>query len=212
MIEDIFKILKKETKKYKVPVIEFIKVQKKDPFRILIATILSARTNDRTTAEVCKRLFKKVKNFRDLDKLNVKEIEKLIYPVGFYRNKAKSLKKLPAKIKELKGIPRNIDDLLKLPGVGRKTANLVLVNAFDKDAIGVDVHVHRISNRLGYVKTKNPEETEKALRKKLPRRYWKDINRLFVMLGQNICKPVSPYCSKCPINKYCKKVGVKKRR
>lgn len=212
MIEDIFKILKKETKKYKVPVIEFIKVQKKDPFRILIATILSARTNDRTTAEVCKRLFKKVKSFRDLDKLNVKEIEKLIYPVGFYRNKAKSLKKLPAKIKELKGIPRNIDDLLKLPGVGRKTANLVLVNAFDKDAIGVDVHVHRISNRLGYVKTKNPEETEKALRKKLPRRYWKDINRLFVMLGQNICKPVSPYCSKCPINKYCKKVGVKKRR
>jgi len=212
MIDEVFKILKRETKKYKVPLIEFVKVQDNDPFKILIATILSARTNDKTTAEVCKRLFEKVKNFKDLEKLKVEEIEKLIYPVGFYKNKAKSLKRLPEKIKEFKGIPNNIDDLIKLPGVGRKTANLVLVNAFDKDAIGVDVHVHRISNRLGYVKTKNPGETEKILREKLPRKYWKDINRLFVMLGQNICKPVSPYCSKCPINKYCKKVGVKKTR
>ena len=211
-IPKIYSILKKHVKDYKVPVVDLIEIQTNDPFKVLVATILSARTKDETTVKVCERLFSKVKDFRDFDKLKQSEIEELIYPVGFYRNKAKSLKKLPAKIKELKGIPRNIDDLLKLPGVGRKTANLVLVNAFDKDAIGVDVHVHRISNRLGYVKTKNPEETEKALRKKLPRRYWKDINRLFVMLGQNICKPVSPYCSKCPINKYCKKVGVKKRR
>ena len=213
-IDEIVKILRKEVKNYNVPIVDLIKVKTNDPFKILIATILSARTNDRVTSVVCSKLFSKVKSFDDLEGLDVKEIEKLIYPVGFYRNKAKQLKELPRVIKkEFSGeIPSSIDDLIKLPGVGRKTANLVRITAFDKYGICVDVHVHRIMNRIGYVKTKTPFETEMALRKKLPKKYWKEINYLLVSYGQNTCVPVSPFCSKCVIRKYCKRINVKKSR
>lgn len=205
-INKIFSILKKEVPKYNVPVIDLIKVQTKDPFKILIATILSARTKDTITYKCAKRLFKKAKNFHELRLLSQKDIEQLIYPVGFYKTKAKHLKELSYKIKMFnEKIPKNIPDLLKLPGVGRKTANLVLAVAFEKDAICVDTHVHRISNRLGYIKTKTPFDTEMALRKKLPKKYWKMINFYFVALGQNICLPRKPKCGICPINKYCKK-------
>jgi len=213
-MKEIVKILRKEVKDYKVPVVNLIKVKTNDPFKILIATILSARTKDKTTSIVCKKLFSKVKSFEDLDKLTVFEIERLIYPVGFYKNKAKQLKKLPAIIfNEFDGkIPSEIDDLIKLPGVGRKTANLVRITAFDKYGICVDVHVHRIMNRIGYVKTKTPFETEMVLRKKLHKKYWKEINYLLVSYGQNTCVPISPFCSKCVIEKYCKRKNVKKSR
>ena len=167
-VDKIYKILAKEFKKHKMPVVDLISIHTNDSFKILIATILSARTRDETTSAVCRRLFSKVKNFKDLSKLSVKQIEKLIYSIGFYKNKAKFLKQMPVVIKELFNdvIPSEIDDLVKLPGVGRKTANLVRAVAFHKPAICVDVHVHRISNRLGYVKTKTPFETEMTLRKK----------------------------------------------
>ena len=200
-IDKIYKILKKEVRNYKVPVVDLIKVKTKDPFKVLITTILSARTQDQTTAKAAGRLFEKVKNIKDLEKLSKKEIEKLIYPVGFYKTKAKHLKQLPQHIK--KGIPHEIEELIKLPGVGRKTANLVRTVAFSKDAICVDTHVHRIMNRFGYVKTKTPFETEMALRKKLPKKYWKDINSILVAYGQNNCRPINPKCEICPIKELC---------
>lgn len=213
-IDKIHSILKKEVLKYKVPVAELIEVQTKDPSKVLIATILSARTKDQTTAKVCKQLFSKINKIKDLEKLSVKEIENLIYPVGFYKTKAKHLKKLPLVLeKEFNSIlPQTIEELIKLPGVGRKTANLVVGAAFKKPAVCVDTHVHRITNRLGYVKTKTPLETEMTLRKKLPQKYWISLNTILVAFGQNLCKPISPYCSKCPVYKYCNRVNVKKHR
>ncbi len=213
-IEKIHSILKKEVLKYKVPVAELIEVQTKDPSKVLIATILSARTKDQTTASACKKLFSKINKIKDLEKLSVKEIEELIYPVGFYKTKAKHLKKLPSTLdREFRGeIPSTIEELIKLPGVGRKTANLVVGAAFKKPAVCVDTHVHRITNRLGYVKTKTPHETEMALRKKLPQKYWISLNTILVAFGQNLCKPISPYCSKCHVYKYCNRIGVKSSR
>ncbi len=213
-IDKIYSILGKAVKNYDVPVVDLIKVKTKSPFKILVTTILSARTRDETTVKVCEKLFKKVGNFKDLEKLNVKQIEKLIYPVGFYRNKAKQLEELPKIIfNNFDGeIPEKIDDLIKLPGVGRKTANLVRISAFDKYGICVDVHVHRIFNRMGYLKTDTPYETEMVLRKKLPKKYWKRINYLLVSHGQNTCSPISPFCSKCVIKKYCKRINVNKSR
>jgi len=210
-IAKIYSILKKEVKNYKVPVVDLIEIQTNDPFKVLVATILSARTKDETTAQACKRLFVKVKNINDLNKLTQKEIERLVYPVGFYKTKAKHLKQLPIVLKEQfnKKIPHKLDDLIKLPGVGRKTANLVVAVAFKDYGICVDTHVHKIMNRLGYVKTKTPYQTELALREKLPRRYWKTFNSIFVAFGQNTCRPISPYCSQCPIHKYCKRINVK---
>jgi len=213
-IDAVFSILKKEVPKYNVPVVDLINVQTNDPVKVLLATILSARTKDATTAKAAARLFTKVKKISDLDALSVTEVEKLIYPVGFYKTKARHLKQLPSVLKEKfdDKIPRAVEELIHLPGVGRKTANLVVAVAFEDDAICVDTHVHKIFNRLGYVKTKNPFETEKALRKKLPKKYWKLTNRLFVAFGQNMCTPVSPHCSICPIRKYCKRVGVTQSR
>lgn len=213
-IDRIYSILKKEVKNYNVPVVDLIKVKTKSSFKILIATILSARTRDETTIKVCKKLFKKVENFDDLEKLSVSEIEKLIYPIGFYKNKSKQLKKLPKVIfDDFEGkIPQKIDDLIKLPGVGRKTANLVRITAFNKYGICVDTHVHRIFNRVGYIKTNTPYETEIVLREKLPKKYWKGINYLLVSYGQNTCTPISPFCSKCVIKKYCKRINVNKSR
>jgi len=210
MIDKIYSILVKETKKYSTPVVELVEEQTKDPFKVLVATILSARTKDEVTKFAVRKLFSKIKKPKDIHKFSQKEIEELIYPVGFYKNKAKFLKKLPQFIEN--GIPQEIEELIKLPGVGRKTANLVRSVAFSKPAICVDVHVHRISNRLGYVKTKTPYETEMRLRKILPKKYWLKWNYLLVSFGQNLCRPISPKCSECPIKTYCKKVGVSKSR
>jgi len=213
-IDSVYSILKKEVKNYKVPVVDLVEIQTKDPLKVLLATILSARTKDETTLKAVKKLFSKVKKSSDLEKLSKKEIEKLIYPVGFYHNKAEHLKKFPLVLKrEFNNIiPSTVEELVKLPGVGRKTANLVVAVAFNKPAICVDTHVHTITNRLGYVHTKNPLRTEFQLRKKLPKKYWITFNSILVAFGQNLCRPVSPFCNRCPIDKYCNKVGVTTHR
>ena len=175
-------------------------------FSILIGTILSARTKDESTTKVIKVLFSKYKNPKDLAEAKIKEVEKIIKSIGFYHVKSKRIIEV-AKIidKKYKGkVPDDLDSLIQLPGVGRKTANCVLVYAFEKPAIPVDIHVHRISNRLGLVETKNPEETEQELMKKINKKYWIDINDTFVMYGQNICKPISPMCDICKIKKNCR--------
>ncbi|MBC8501321.1 MAG: endonuclease III [DPANN group archaeon] len=213
-VDKIYNILKKEAVNYKVPVVDLIELQTNDPFKVLIGTILSARTKDEMTVKASERLFSKINNLDDLERLSVKEIEKLIYPVGFYKNKAKFLKELPKVLKkEFDGkIPETIEELVKLPGVGRKTANLVVAVGFKKPAVCVDTHVHRIMNRFGYVKTKTPFETEMALRKKLSVKYWEKINSLLVAFGQHLCTPISPWCSKCPIIDYCNQINVKTKR
>ncbi|MCG3779902.1 MAG: Endonuclease III [Nitrosopumilus sp.] len=176
------------------------------PFSILIGTILSARTKDETTTKVVKALFVKYKNPKDLANAKIKDVEKIIKSIGFFHVKSKRIIEV-AKIihKKYKDkVPEDLDTLVQLPGVGRKTANCVLVYAFEKPAIPVDIHVHRISNRLGLVDTKNPEETEQELMKKIDKKFWIDINDTFVMYGQNICKPISPMCDICKIKKSCK--------
>ncbi len=212
--ESINRLLKKEYDKHRAPIVEFIQMQTGDPFKVLVATILSARTKDETTTEVCGRLFKKVRHLSDLNRIPVKELEKLIFPIGFFRTKTRMLKQLPTAVNTLfKGkIPDGIDDLCKLPGVGRKTANLVRAVAFNKPAVCVDVHVHRICNRLGLIKTRNPFETEMKLREILPEKYWITWNAYLVSYGQTICNPVSPKCSECVIPAFCKRIGVTKSR
>jgi endonuclease-3 len=176
------------------------------PFSILIGTILSARTKDEATTKAVKALFSKYKNSKQLANAKVKDVEKIIKSIGFFHVKSKRIIEVAKIINtKYKGkVPDNLDTLIELPGVGRKTANCVLVYAFEKPAIPVDIHVHRISNRLGLVDTKNPEETEQELMKKVPKKYWIDINDTFVMYGQNICKPISPMCDVCKIKKICK--------
>ena len=176
------------------------------PFSILIGTILSARTKDETTTKAVKALFLKYKNPKDLANAKIKDVEKIIRSIGFFHVKSKRIVEV-AKIIHTKykdKVPEDLDTLVQLPGVGRKTANCVLVYAFEKPAIPVDIHVHRISNRLGLVDTKNPEETEQELMSKIDKKYWIDINDTFVMYGQNICKPISPMCNVCKIKKSCK--------
>ncbi|HSB49969.1 MAG TPA: endonuclease III [Nitrosopumilaceae archaeon] len=175
------------------------------PFSILIGTVLSARTKDENTSKVVKKLFSRYKTAKALANAKVKDVEKIIKSIGFYHVKAKRIIKVASIINsQYRGkVPDNFEELVNLPGVGRKTANCVLVYAFDKPAIPVDVHVHRISNRLGLVKTKTPEETEMVLMKKIPEKYWLEINDTFVMYGQNICKPISPMCSVCKIKRRC---------
>ena len=176
------------------------------PFSILIGTILSARTKDESTARVSKELFKKYKTAKQLGGAKIKDIEKIIKSIGFYHVKARRIIEVSKIIdSQYKGkVPDNLEKLVELPGVGRKTANCVLVYAYEKPAIPVDIHVHRISNRLGLVQTKNPEETEFELMKKIPKKFWLDINDTFVMYGQNICKPISPMCNVCKIKNSCK--------
>lgn len=176
------------------------------PFSILIGTILSARTKDEATTKAVKVLFSKYKNPRELSRAKIKDVEEIIKSIGFFHVKSRRIIEV-AKIidKKYKGdVPDDLETLIQLPGVGRKTANCVLVYAFEQPAIPVDIHVHRISNRLGLVDTKNPEETEQELMKSVKKRYWIDINDTFVMYGQNICKPVSPMCDVCQIKKDCK--------
>ncbi len=176
------------------------------PFSILIGTILSARTKDEATAKAVRELFSKYKNPEELANAKLKDIEKIIKSIGFFHVKSKRIIEVANIIhtKYKDKVPDDLDTLVQLPGVGRKTANCVLVYAFEKPAIPVDIHVHRISNRLGLVDTKNPEETEQELMKKIEKKYWIDINDTFVMYGQNICKPISPMCDVCQIKNSCK--------
>jgi endonuclease III len=197
-----------------VPIVDLMQLQTRDPFKVLITTILSARTNDKTTAHAAKRLFERIDSVEELDSLSEKTIAGLIYPVGFYHMKAKHLKELPRQLQEKYNgdIPDTVEELIRLPGVGRKTANLVVAVAFGKPAICVDTHVHRIMNRFGYIRTKNPFETEMTLRKKLPIQYWTTINSILVAFGQHLCTPIGPKCSMCPVHMHCKRVGVMKSR
>ncbi len=194
----------------KQPRREFVQLMEefKDPYLVLIACILSLRTNDLTTYPATLRMLEIGREPKDFAYCDVERLSKAIYPVGFYANKAKQIVELSKIIvEELDNkVPDTIEDLIKFNGVGRKTANLVLAKGFNIPAICVDVHVHRICNRLGYVKTKNPEETEFALRAKLPKKYWLDINTLLVTHGQNVCKPIKPKCDECPICDYCNKI------
>lgn len=212
-IDDIVTILKRENKKYIVPIVTRVSMTK-SPFMVLISCLLSLRTKDKVTAEASNRLFKLADNPEKMLGLSIKNIEKTIYPVGFYKTKSKRIKEIcKALLDDYEGaVPDEIDELLKLNGVGRKTANLVVTLGYGKLGICVDTHVHRISNRLGLVKTKTPEQTEFTLRKKLPQKHWLIYNDLLVTYGQNLCVPISPWCSKCKIFKYCKRVGVKKFR
>ena len=194
----------------KQPQSEFVKLMDsfKNPYLVLIACILSLRTNDKTTYPATLRMLELAKTPKEMKNVSVEDLSKAIYPVGFYENKARQIIELSKTIdEELNGqVPDEIEDLIKFKGVGRKTANLVLSLGFNKPAICVDVHVHRIFNRLGYIKTKTPEETEFALREKLPQKYWIDINTLLVTHGQNVCKPIKPKCSEGPIARYCAKI------
>lgn len=192
------------------PIVDLIQATTQDPFRVLVSTILSARTKDETTAAAVTRLFERIDTPQELAKLSYDEINKLIFPVGFHNTKAKHLKELPAVLEREFGgeVPPEIDDLLRLPGVGRKTANLVRAVAFSLPAICVDVHVHRICNRWGYIKTSTPLESEMALRQILPEKHWLKINSYVVAFGQNLCTPRKPKCEICPIYQYCKRVGV----
>ena len=194
----------------KQPQSEFVKLMDsfKNPYLVLIACILSLRTNDKTTYPATLRMLELAKTPKEMKNVSQEELAKAIYPVGFYENKARQIIELSKTIDEELGgkVPGEIEDLIKFKGVGRKTANLVLSLGFNKPAICVDVHVHRIFNRLGYIKTKTPEETEFALREKLPQKYWIDINTLLVTHGQNVCKPIKPKCSECPIARYCAKI------
>lgn len=212
-IDSILNTLEEEVAGYAVPVVDLIAVQTKNPFKVLVATILSARTKDETTAKASARLFKKVADPAALSRLSEEEIAKLIYPVGFYKNKARYLKQLPEALDAFDGmVPDDIKSLITLPGVGRKTANLVVCIAFGKPAICVDTHVHRIMNIWGYVNTKTPLQTEKALRAQLPAHHWLKINSILVAFGQGTCRPVAPHCDTCVIKKSCLQIGVTPRR
>jgi endonuclease-3 len=213
-IHPAIRILRKAIRQWPEPIVGLIAKESRDPFRVLIACVLSLRTKDKTTAEASRRLFALADTPRAMLTLPARRIEQAIYPVGFYRNKAKQIKAICRRLLSHYGgrVPDSIDELLTLHGVGRKTANLVVTVGYGRPGICVDVHVHRISNRWGYVKTRTPEETEQALRKKLPKQYWKSYNDLLVPYGQNLCLPVSPWCSKCALAKYCDRVGVTKSR
>jgi endonuclease-3 len=207
--------LRREYRKGNAPVVTFIALQTRDPFRVLISCLLSLRTKDETTGPASQRLFALADNPAGMLKLDSPQIERAIYPVGFYRTKAKTILEISRVLLDKYGgrVPDSLDELLTLKGVGRKTANLVLTQGFAKHGICVDTHVHRISNRWGYVRTKTPHETEGALRHQLPRRYWIEYNDLLVAFGQTICKPTSPLCdARCPIASMCPRIGVTQHR
>ncbi len=214
-IHEAIRILKRDVRQWQEPVVGVIaRTSARDPFRILISCLLSLRTKDKTTSEASARLFGLAHTPGGLLNLPRRTIERAIYPVGFYRTKAKAIHAICRRLLDVYGgkVPDSIDELLTLPGVGRKTANLVVTVGYKKPGICVDIHVHRISNRWGYVKTAKPEETEQALRNKLPGRYWIIFNDLLVPYGQNMCQPISPFCSRCKLATFCDRVGVVRSR
>jgi len=193
--------MEKQGKKNNAPVLR-IKKEMKDPFKILIFTMLSSRTKDDKTLEICKRLFSKHKDAKALSKAREKDVKKLIFGVAFHNQKAGRIVRIAKEVSK-SGVPRTFEGMTKLPGVGRKTANVVLATVFGKDTIGVDVHLHRISNRLGLVKTKRPEQTEEKLKRVFPKRLWRRVNISFVGYGQTVCRPVNPKCGVCKLNRIC---------
>lgn len=207
-------ILRRESRGWNAPVLTLMAAEKHDPFLTLIGCILSLRTNDKTTAIAAPRLFAKARTPVEMLAMEPQEIEKLIYPVGFYRTKARGIREICRDLLErFDGrVPDEINDLVTLKGVGRKTANLVITESFRKPGICVDTHVHRISNRWGLVATRTADQTETALREVLPRRYWIEYNGLIVAFGQTICHPTSPWCSRCPMEKMCPRIGVVRSR
>jgi len=210
-IHPVVQILRKEVRQWPLPAIgHYVET----PFTVLISCILSLRTQDKTTNAASERLFDIADTPQSMLSTPVAVIQEAIYPVSFYRVKARTIHAICEQLMQnFDGeVPSKLEKLLELPGVGRKTANIVVTLAFRKAGIAVDTHVHRISNRLGYVKTKTPDETEMALRKKLPRRYWVEFNDLLVAYGQNLCKPISPFCSRCKIAQYCRRLGVTTKR
>jgi endonuclease-3 len=209
-INSVINILKKALALGTMPIVSHLAENQRDPFVILISTLLSLRTKDEVTAVATDRLLELASTPEEMLKIPLDKIAKTIYPVGFYRVKAKNIHHTCRELIKRFGskVPDDIDTLLTIKGVGRKTANLVVSLAYGKDAICVDTHVHRISNRLGYVKTKTPDETEFALRKKLPQRHWIIYNTIMVAFGRKTCKPVSPLCSQCPVKKHCDRIGV----
>ena len=213
-ITAIVRTLRREVERWDPTAVGQVAEDSHDPFRILISCLLSLRTKDEVTGGASARLFRLADTPATMLQLRERTIARLIYPVGFYRTKARVIRGVcRSLIEEYEGrVPDDIDELLKLKGVGRKTANLVVSVGYGKPGICVDTHVHRISNRWGYVKTRPPEETEQALRRKLPRRYWIVFNDLLVSFGQNVCKPISPLCSRCPVERYCAKVRVTRSR
>jgi len=215
VLNKILRDLKREIRKWKVPAVGVIAEEAVDrPFQTLVSTILSLRTKDKVTEAASRRLLGPAPTPQALARLRAEEIEELIFPVGFYHTKARNLLSCVHRLIERHGgaVPRKMEELLELPGVGRKTANLVITVGFGDYGICVDTHVHRITNLWGYVRTRTPEETEFALRRKLPRRHWKSFNDILVTFGQNLCLPVSPWCSKCPIAQFCPRIGLKRSR
>jgi len=216
-IDKVLKRLKQELDKQPRPTISGVEWEEiiHTPFTVLISCILSLRTKDEVTEKAATRLLKKHNTPEKILQLSEKQIQKLIYPAGFYKTKAKRIKEISKTlINEYHSkVPENFDELLKLKGVGRKTANIVMTYGHKKQGyLAIDTHCHRIPNRIGWIKTKTPDETEKQLKKILPKKYWMEFNHLFVKFGQTICVPVSPFCSKCPIEKHCKKIGVEQHR
>jgi endonuclease III len=213
-IATVMQTLREAAPSWSAPVVSQMASLSRDPYQVLIACLLSLRTKDETTGPAARRLFALADTPEKMLTLTPAQIERAIYPVGFYKTKAQTVFEISRVLVEKYGgrVPDEIDELLLLKGVGRKTANLVVTQGFQKPGICVDTHVHRISNRWGYVQSKAPEETEMALRAKLPPRYWIEINDLLVALGQTICHPTSPKCSLCPIGRYCAKVGVVRSR
>ena len=198
----------------RLPVVTLIAETEHNPFKVLVSTILSARTKDEATAVATRRLFEAATTPEEIGALPAAELERLIFPVGFYRTKAKNLRLAMGVLLDRFGgeVPQTVEELIELPGVGRKTANLVVTEGFRRPGICVDTHVHRITNLWGYVDTRNPLETEMALRAKLPRRQWIGLNKTLVSFGQKLCVPVSPWCSRCPVEEWCPKLGVERRR
>ncbi len=209
-IHSVIRILRPEVRKWETPIVTLVAELSQSPFKVLISCILSLRTQDTTTAQASRRLFALADTPQKMVGLTAKKIEKAIFPVGFYRTKAITIREIcRTLLDQYSGkVPDDIDELLKLKGVGRKTANLVVTLGYGKPGICVDTHVHRISNRWGYIQTKNPKETEFALRSKLPKPYWIEYNDLLVSFGQHLCRPISPLCTQCPVARYCNKVGV----
>jgi len=213
-IHRVMAVLREEYRSWQAPAVTVVSECNHSPFKVLVSCIISLRTKDEVTAAASARLFARADTPEIMQNIPDDEIADLIYPAGFYRNKARQIREIAQRLVAEYGgkVPDCIDELLKFKGVGRKTANLVVTLGFGKPGICVDTHVHRICNRLGYVSTKTPEATEMALRAKLPPEYWIEINDLLVAFGQNHCCPISPRCTTCRINSLCPRVGVKKNR
>lgn len=191
-----------------------MRCEREDPFKILISCLLSLRTQDKNTEKASSQLFSVADTPQEIASMNLKKLEKLIYSSGHYKKKARVLKHVSKELlKRFNGkVPDAEEELLSIKGIGRKTANIVLAFAFCKPALPIDTHCHRVPNRLGLVKTKNPEQTEMELKKILPKKYWQEFNGIIVLFGKEICQPISPWCSKCPVSRYCPRIGVKRSR